>query len=86
MYMSYCRCEGTLHEMRAVLEDVEYHIHESAPHRMSDGEIQSFKSMVTEFVNWINDMGLLEDEVYLDDEELDRVCYAMAHGYEEDDG
>lgn len=86
MYMSYCRCEGTLHEMRAVLEDASDHVSDDAPYRVSDGEIYCFRQMVTEFVDWLNDMGLLEDEVYINDEELDNVCSAMAHGYEEDDG
>lgn len=85
MYMSYCRFEGTRRELEACLQEVEEHVNEEAEYEVSDHEIAHFKKMIVDFVGWLNDMCLLDDEGYLDREELDKVCQAMAKSYREDE-
>ena len=61
MYMSYCRFEGTLAEMRACMQDVEDHANGEAGEAVSDREIRSFRNMVDEFVGFLRDMAILDD-------------------------
>ena len=77
MYMSYCRFEGTAAELRACLGDVEEHINEEAEYEVSDREIRSFRSMVEDFVNFLNENELLDEDGELNEDELDRVCELM---------
>lgn len=84
-YMSYCRFEGTLHELRACMADVEEHVNEIAEYSVSDGEIRQFKQMVIEFTDFLHDMGVLNDEGYLERDTLNEVCDAMAKSYDGED-
>ena len=77
MYMSYCRFEGTLAEMRACMQDVEDHANGEAGEAVSDREIRSFRNMVNEFVGFLRDMAILDDEGYVDEDELNAVCESM---------
>lgn len=77
MYMSYCRHEGTLAELRACLSDAEEHINGEAESEVSDHEIRCFRTIVEEFVSWLQDMSLLDEDGYLDDDALTEVCEAM---------
>ena len=83
MYMSYCRFEGTRGELAACLNEVTDHVNEEAEYEVSDPEIRHFKNMIVNFVDFLHDMCLLDDEGYLDREELDKVCQAMAKSYKE---
>jgi soluble cytochrome b562 len=87
MYMSYCRFEGTRNELRACLSDVEEHVNEEAEYEVSDSEINHFRNMVEEFVGWLNDMALLDEDGEIDRDALEQVCKAMAksYGQEEED-
>ena len=87
MYMSYCRFEGTRHELRACLSDVEEHVNEEAEYEVSDSEINHFRFMVEDFVGWLNDMALLDEDGEIDQDALEQVCKAMAksYGQEEED-
>ena len=85
MYMSYCRFEGTLSELRACMDTVDEHINEEAQYEVSDKEITCFKNMVQEFVEWLTNTSILDDEGSVDWEELDRVCDMMGKSYETDD-
>lgn len=83
-YMSYCRFEGTLHELRACLNVVEEHVNEEAPYGVSDGEIARFKEMVHMFVDFMNEHQLLDD-CEVDETMLDDVATMMAQGYDEEE-
>ena len=80
MYMSYCRFEGTRQELRACLNDVEEHVNGDAEYEVSENEIGHFEHMVREFVDWLNDMALLDDEGNLDDDALNEVLDSMKKG------
>lgn len=83
MYMSYCRFEGTRHELAACLDVVEEHINEEAEYTVSDREICDFKRMVRMFVDFMHEQDLLDAEGELDQDALDRMCLAMAESYGE---
>ena len=87
MYMSYCRYEGTLSELRACMADVEEHVNEEAEYEVSDREITCFKTLITEIHEFMQNMELIDCEGELDYDELDRVCEAMAKrfNHEEDE-
>lgn len=84
MYMSYCRNEGTLSELRAVLSAADEYINHEMDDRMSDREIDCFRKMVIEFYSWLSDSALINEYGELDDDALDEICAAMAEG--PDDG
>lgn len=77
MYMSYCRFEGTRHELRACLSDVEDHVNGEAEYKVRENEIGHFEQMVREFVDWLNDMALLDEYGDLDEHALEEVLDAM---------
>jgi hypothetical protein len=85
MYMSYCRFEGTRRELAVCLNEVIDHVNEEAEYEVSDPEIRHFKNMIVNFVDFLHDMCLLDDDGYLDREELDKVCQAMAKSYKEEE-
>ena len=88
MYMSYCKFEGTRSELRSCLSAVNEHIEGYAECAVSDREIRCFKETVIEFIDWLHDVALLDDEGYLDEEALDQICEDMkrtAEDEEEDD-
>ena len=84
MYMSYCRFEGTRQELRACLTDVEEHVNGEAEYPVSQNEIRHFENMVREFVDWLHDAALLDDEGYLDEDALDNALDAMATAGEDE--
>lgn len=83
MYMSYCRFEGTWHELRAAMGTVDEHLEETAEFAVSDKEIQCFKSMVEEFTDWLRDTEICS-EVEINWNELDNVCKKMAECMEDE--
>ena len=83
MYMSYCRFEGTHHELRSCLNDVEEHVNGEASYSVSDREIDEFKQMVEDFYHFMQDQELIDDNGYLDRTELEKVCDEMRKGYAE---
>lgn len=85
MYMSYCRFEGTLYELRACMSVVDEHINEEAESAVSDNEIRCFKNMLREFTGWMQDNELLDENGELDEETLDSICSQMAISYQEED-
>ena len=80
MYMSYCRFEGTAAELRACLADVEEHIYEEAEYEVSEREIEHFKNMVENFVEFLGEHGITDPDGEIDQERLEEVCDAMRQG------
>ena len=85
MYMSYCRFEGALQEMRACMEDVREHSYEQAEYEVSDREIDCFRTMVRDFTDFLREMELVDEDGCVNEEELDRVCESMSMAYGEDE-
>ena len=85
MYMSYCRFEGTLMELKACMDTVEEHTNEEAVYEVSENEVGKFREMVELFHGWMQDMGLVTYDGELDEQELDRVCDMMRQSFETDD-
>ena len=85
MYMSYCRFEGTRAELNTCLSVVEEHVNGEAEYRVSENEVNHFQQMVQDFVGWLHDMALLDDEGYLDEDALNEVCDDMMKAREDDD-
>lgn len=85
MYMSYCRFEGTRMELNACLNVVEEHVNHEAEYSVSENEINNFQLMVQDFVDWLHNMALLDDEGYLDEDALNEVCEDMSKAYQGDD-
>lgn len=79
-YMSYCRFEGTHHELRACLNEVQDHIDCEAEFSVSDGEIAQFKEMVEYFHEFLVDAGILEMGTRIQQDRLEEVCEQMRHG------
>ena len=77
MYMSYCRYEGTLNELRACLDDVQGHIDGAAEYEVSDHETRQFAQMVKEFVWFLQDAELIDDHGELDNDKLEEICELM---------
>lgn len=77
MYMSYCRFEGTHHELRACLSDVDEHLMEEAEYPVSENEIDHFRDMVTEFFDWMQENELIPDDCEINEEQLAGICRAM---------
>lgn len=84
MYMSYCRFEGTRHELNACISEVEEHINEEAEYEVSDHEIRHFRQMIQEFVEFMDENELLDEYGELDNSKLDDICEAMSRGYGEE--
>ena len=69
-------------ELNVCLNTVEEHVNHEAEFAVSENEINNFQQMVKDFVDWLHDMALLDDEGYLDRDALDDVCDEMAKGAE----
>lgn len=85
MYMSYCRNEGALAEVRCALSDVDAHIDEDAEYSVSEREIDCFKSLITELYDWMCERELIDCNGELDTDGLEEICEKMRHGYNERD-
>lgn len=83
MYMSYCRFEGTHHELRSCLNDVEEHVNGEASYSVSDREIDEFKQMVEDFFVFMRDQEIINKYGELDRTELEKICDEMRKGYAE---
>ena len=84
-YMSYCRFEGTHHELSACINEVYEHINEEAEYEVSRGEIEYFKWMVHDFVDMLNEAQILDEDGEVDENMLDEVCKKMAKSFREED-
>lgn len=82
MYMSYCRYEGTREEMRVCLSDAQEHINEEAEYEVSAREIDQFRGMVRDFVDFLNENELLDEYGDINEAVLDSVCERMARKYD----
>lgn len=87
MYMSYCRFEGTRAELRACLNEAQEHINGEADDKVSASEIECFKDIIRDVVDFLNDNCLIDEDGMIDREGLDDVCQAMAKTgiYEEEE-
>ena len=92
MYMSYCRIEGTLNEMRAVIGEVEDHVYQEECSPVSGREISAFENLMHEIFDFLEDMELIDYEhEWLDRERLEEICNMMAkengdEEWDDDDG
>lgn len=84
-YMSYCRFEGTLHELKCCLNDVEEHINEEANDTVSEHEIACFEDMVKTFYEFLCEQELIDEDGELDTDRLSEIGDAMEKSYREDD-
>lgn len=84
MYMSYCRFEGTNHELNACLVEAEEHAYEEAEYPVSSGEVEQFRKMVNRFYDFMVDMGLIDYNGELDEDALNEICEKMGKGYAEE--
>lgn len=85
MYMSYCRFEGTLHELRACMATVEEHINGDDTSETSIDECTAFRRMVQEFAEFMYDMDLLDENGEIKDDKLDELCVALRTGGNDDE-
>ena len=85
MYMSYCRFEGTRHELDACIGEVYDHYNEEAEYEVSENEIENFRRMVHNFVELLNDTGILDEDGEINNDALDGVCETMRHRYTDED-
>lgn len=85
MYMSYCRFEGTLQELKACLWDVEDHITGNADYPVRENEIEQFKQMVIWFHDFMLEQELIGEDGEVDMGELEDVCNLMRKGSESED-
>ena len=81
MYMSYCRYEGTLSELRACLADADEHYCEEAEYEVSECEIEYFRKMVECFCDWCAEKSLIDEYGDVDREKLDEICDSMRKSY-----
>ena len=72
-------------ELTSCLNTVEEHVNHEAEYAVSENEINNFQQMVQDFVGWLHDMALLDDEGYLDEDALNDVCDEMSKTNKEDD-
>lgn len=86
MYMSYCRFEGTLAELRACLSEVEDHIYEEAEYDVSEGEIRQFRRMIETITDFMGEHEIIDCDGQLDEERLDEICEKMRHGNVNEEG
>ncbi len=70
MYMSYCRFEGTNAELRACLSDIEEVLNEENEYPISEREATCFCYMVENFVDFLHDADLLDEDGELDTDML----------------
>ena len=84
-YMSYCRFEGTLQELRICLGVVKEHVNEEAEYEVSAGEIKKFRSMVYDMVEFLQGQEILDEYGDLDKNKLDEICEKMAVAYDTDE-
>lgn len=78
MYMSYCRFEGTRHELMACLEEVQNHLDGTAEYEVSSREIDCFQNMVETFFDFMQENGLIDWDVEIDKDALSQICEDMA--------
>ena len=85
MYMSYCRYEGTLQELRACIADVEDHVNQEAEWPVRDREVEAFRNLVHEMHEFMVNVEILDSYGDIDEESLDCVCKLMKEGSHGDD-
>lgn len=81
MYMSYCRFEGTKNELDACMDEVRDHYCEIAEYEVSENEIDHFQRMVRNFVEFLNEYELLNDDNEVDEDKLEEISETMRHSY-----
>ena len=52
---------------------------------MSENEIENFRRMVHNFVELLNDTGILDEDGEINNDALDGVCETMRHRYTDED-
>ena len=82
MYMSYCRFEGTAQELTACLAEVNEHLWEESPYKVSEREIGCFRNMVQTFHEFLMSAEMLTEDGELDEGRLDEVCDYMRRACE----
>lgn len=82
--MSYCRFYNTNIDLRDCLETVCGRLDGSYEYPVSEGECDSFKSMVYQMFDFLNDAGLIE-ECGLNEEVLEDMIRKMRNEPDEED-
>ena len=78
--MSYCRFEGTRRELAACLEEAQLHADGNEVYAVSKEEIEEFRSMMEEIVDFLHVNELLDEDGHLDVDALDLLCEQMERG------
>lgn len=84
-YMSYCRFEGTKHELAICLGEVQAHIDKEARYEVSENEIEYFKDMVYDFIEFCRDNNIIKNVTEINKEVLKQVCDKMRESYDEEE-
>lgn len=84
-YMSYCKFEGTRTELQSCIGTVCEHIDGVADYEVSQREIRYFKRIVEDMAEFFRDNNLLDEDGYVNEDELETICDLMARGCEEDE-
>ena len=72
-----------MHELRACLSEAEAHVNGDAEDRVSEREIDKFRTMVQEFYGWLTDMALVNEYGELEEDALEDICEDMAKSAED---
>lgn len=72
-------------ELNACLNAVDEHVSGMAEYPISAHETEHFQMMVENFVDWLHDMALLDEDGALDDEAMKQVCEDMMCGGEKEE-
>ena len=75
--MSYCRYNNTRSDLNDCISDCTKHVDMSAEYKVSDSEVDQFRGMVEEMVEFLLDLELIDEHGELDCDRLDDVCKSM---------
>ena len=77
VFMSYCRFEGANRAIQEALGDAQNSIDSYYCNNIyeakSDREVEKLECMIGYFVDWLHENDLLDDEGYIDDDNLYKV-------------
>ena len=85
MYMSYCRYEGTRYELNACIGDAREHYYEEAEYEVCENEIDNFRQLIHNFVEFLGETEILDENGEINEDKLDEVCETMRHRYTTED-
>lgn len=85
MYMSYCRFEGTKHELDACLSVADEAIMGEAEYPVSEDETAYFKLMIENVLDFLQENDVISDEINYDEDKLYDIMRLMERGRADED-